>query len=102
MMPALAFTPNPAAPNGVLGDANGTTERGRGRILAKRRVRADAVTCDDCFFRRRNLCALDLDEPCPTFRPDTPDGLVPPRQPSLLTRSGHGGVAAVGIVQPAA
>jgi hypothetical protein len=69
--------------------------------LAQRRARADAVTCDDCFFRRHNLCALDLDEPCPTFRPDTPDGLVPPRQPSLLTRSGHGGVAAVALAQPA-
>jgi hypothetical protein len=43
-------------------------------------------SCDDCFFRRRNLCALGLDEPCPTFRPDTPNGLVPPLQPSLLMR----------------
>jgi hypothetical protein len=32
------------------------------------------------------LCALDLDEPCSTFRPNTEDGLVPPRQPSLLLR----------------
>ena len=32
------------------------------------------------------LCALDLDEPCSTFRPDTPQGLVPPRQPALLLR----------------
>lgn len=29
-----------------------------------------AVTCDDCFFRRNLLCALDLDEPCATFRPN--------------------------------
>jgi hypothetical protein len=33
------------------------------------------------------LCALDLDEPCSTFREDRPDGLVPPRQPLLLPRS---------------
>jgi hypothetical protein len=33
------------------------------------------------------LCALDLDEPCSTFRPNSPDGLIPPRQPSLLLRS---------------
>jgi hypothetical protein len=32
------------------------------------------------------LCALDLDEPCSTFRPDSPHGLVPPRQPALLLR----------------
>jgi hypothetical protein len=54
--------------------------------LAERRARTAAVTCEDCFFRRRGLCALGLDAPCPTFRPDTPEGLVPPRQPSLLER----------------
>lgn len=43
-------------------------------------------TCDDCFFRCRGLCALDLREPCSTFRLDTPEGLVPPRQPALLMR----------------
>jgi hypothetical protein len=32
------------------------------------------------------LCALDLDEPCSTFRPNSADGLVPPRQPALLYR----------------
>ncbi|HZO36190.1 MAG TPA: hypothetical protein VFB41_04870 [Solirubrobacteraceae bacterium] len=26
------------------------------------------------------LCALTLDEPCPTFRPDRPEGLRPPEQ----------------------
>jgi hypothetical protein len=33
------------------------------------------------------LCALELDEPCATFRPDRPEGLVPPRQPVLLMRA---------------
>jgi hypothetical protein len=42
--------------------------------------------CEDCFFHRHMLCALDLDEPCSTFRPDEPVGLVPPRQPVLLIR----------------
>lgn len=62
----------------------------RERILAEGQGRANAVkpSCDECFFRRRNLCALGLDEPCPTFRPDTPGGLVPPRQPTLLMRAG--------------
>jgi hypothetical protein len=55
--------------------------------LAENRSRDAAVSCDQCFFRRRNLCALGRDEPCPTFRPDTPAGLVPPRQPSLLARA---------------
>jgi hypothetical protein len=57
------------------------------------RASADKKTCDQCFFRARNLCALGLDEPCPTFRPDSPAGLMPPRQPILLARgvdpSGH-------------
>jgi hypothetical protein len=57
--------------------------------LAAGRARASAEkkSCADCFFGRRNLCALGLDEPCPTFRPDSPAGLVPPRQPSLLMRA---------------
>jgi hypothetical protein len=43
-------------------------------------------TCADCFFHRNQLCALDLEAPCSTFRPDSPTGLVPPRQPALLLR----------------
>lgn len=53
---------------------------------AKPRQRAKAPSCTDCFFGRHGLCALGLSEPCPTFRPDTPAGLVPPRQPALLMR----------------
>jgi len=44
------------------------------------------VSCDDCFFRRNLLCALSLDEPCATFRPNTPGGLRPPRQLRLVFR----------------
>jgi hypothetical protein len=36
--------------------------------------------CEDCFFRCNLLCALDLEEPCATFRPNGPDGLRPPQQ----------------------
>jgi hypothetical protein len=36
--------------------------------------------CEDCYFRKNMLCALQLDEPCATYRPDSPDGLRPPRQ----------------------
>ena len=38
------------------------------------------VSCDECFFRRNLLCALELDAPCATYRPDSPDGLRPPPQ----------------------
>jgi len=30
------------------------------------------------------LCALDLDAPCTTYRLDSPQGLLPPSQPTLL------------------
>jgi hypothetical protein len=45
-----------------------------------------APRCEDCYFRKNLLCALDLENPCATFRPDRPEGLVPPRQPVLLMR----------------
>jgi hypothetical protein len=51
-----------------------------------KRRRKNGRSCEDCFFHRRMLCALALDEPCSTFRADTPGGLVPPRQPALLLR----------------
>jgi hypothetical protein len=43
-------------------------------------------SCDDCYFRKNLLCALELEEPCTTFRPNRPEGLVPPKQPVLLMR----------------
>jgi hypothetical protein len=33
------------------------------------------------------LCALGLEEPCPTFRPAHPDGLRPPQQLSFVFRT---------------
>jgi hypothetical protein len=56
---------------------------GRRRQVKRRKGRP---SCVDCFFHCQMLCALDLDEPCSTFRPNTNDGLVPPRQPALLLR----------------
>ena len=44
------------------------------------------VSCDDCFFKRNMLCALDCDDPCPTFRPDRPEGLRPPQQLRFVFR----------------
>lgn len=57
----------------------------RRKGTAKRR-RKNGTSCEDCFFHRNMLCALDLDQPCSTFRPHGPGGLVPPRQPALLVR----------------
>jgi hypothetical protein len=45
------------------------------------------ITCEDCYFRRELLCALRLDAPCPTFRPASLDGLVPPPQAPLVPLS---------------
>ena len=38
------------------------------------------ASCENCFFGRNILCALDLDAPCASYRPDGPEGLRPPTQ----------------------
>ena len=42
--------------------------------------------CEDCYFRQNLLCALNLDEPCTTFRP-AERGLVPERQLAFVFRT---------------
>jgi hypothetical protein len=66
-----------------IAEALGLRRKGAAKRKSKRR---NGRSCEDCFFHRRLLCALDLDEPCSTFRADSPQGLVPPRQPALLLR----------------
>lgn len=51
----------------------------QGRGVAKK------VSCEDCFFRCNLLCALELDEPCATFRPNDAQ-LKPPPQMRLVFR----------------
>jgi hypothetical protein len=46
--------------------------------------KARCVTCNDCYFRKTSLCALDLMEPCPTFRPALKGEMVAPRQARLV------------------
>jgi hypothetical protein len=46
---------------------------------------AQKVTCDDCYFRRQHLCALNLPEPCTTFRPHAAQ-LRPPQQLRFVFR----------------
>jgi hypothetical protein len=48
--------------------------------MSKARAKSKKPSCEECYFRCNMLCALALDEPCATFRPDHPDGLRPPRQ----------------------
>ncbi len=34
-------------------------------------INSISVCCKNCYFRRADLCALQLSEACPTFRPYT-------------------------------
>jgi hypothetical protein len=43
-------------------------------------------TCQDCYFRRNGLCALNPERPCPTFRA-AGRTLQPPQQAPLVTRA---------------
>jgi hypothetical protein len=53
------------------------------RAQSKRATRK--VTCDDCYFRCNLLCALELAEPCATFRP-VEAKLAPPQQLRFVFR----------------
>ena len=44
------------------------------------------ITCDDCYFGKNMLCALNLGKPCPTFRP-AERGLKPERQLAFVFRT---------------
>jgi hypothetical protein len=68
--------------------------------MAKRRVPKRKVSCEECFFRRNNLCALDLSEPCGTFRPDSPEGLRPPDQLRFVFRNDRRAGAAWAFPSP--
>jgi len=52
--------------------------------MTKRDVKR--VKCEDCFFKQNMLCALELSEPCTTFRP-AERGLAPERQLTFVFRS---------------
>ena len=43
------------------------------------------VSCDDCYFRRNLLCALQEEHACATFRPHEAQ-LRPPQQLRLVFR----------------
>jgi hypothetical protein len=54
--------------------------------LAKPARKPTKVSCAGCFFGANMLCALNLDEPCATYRPDTEEGLRPPTQMHFVFR----------------
>lgn len=50
------------------------------------RSKSPKVSCEECFFHQNLLCALSCEEACPTFRPNHPEGLRPPRQMRFVFR----------------
>jgi hypothetical protein len=67
--------------NRATAGAASTKRRQAGRAAAK----SQQVSCDQCYFRVNLLCALDLDEPCATFRPSEAQ-LRPPQQLRIVFR----------------
>jgi hypothetical protein len=61
----------------------GTVPTKQSRRPAKRAIKK--VACEDCFFHTNLLCALDLSEPCSTFRPSEAE-LRPPQQLRFVFR----------------
>ena len=49
-------------------------------------AKAKCASCADCFFGKNMLCALNLDRPCPTYRP-ADRGLKPERQLAFVFRT---------------
>ena len=45
-----------------------------------------SVSCEDCYFHKHMLCALNLGEPCTTFRPAERE-LAPERQLAFVFRT---------------
>jgi hypothetical protein len=49
-------------------------------------AKAKAASCDNCYFGKNMLCALNLGKPCPTYRP-AERGLKPERQLAFVFRA---------------
>jgi hypothetical protein len=45
-----------------------------------------SVSCEDCYFHKHMLCALNLGKPCTTFRPAERE-LAPERQLAFVFRT---------------
>ena len=78
---------------GAIGANGRAMEMAEAIGLGQRRVnkrRKGRPSCVDCFFHCQMLCALDLDEPCSTFRPNTADGLMRAAPAGAAHPSGSG------------
>ncbi len=62
------------------------TRSKRGELGSMAARKAKCVTCEQCWFYQQMLCALELDKPCPTFRP-AERGLEPERQLAFVFRT---------------
>ncbi len=56
---------------------------------------APARTCNDCYFRKNALCALDRTEPCPTFRGVRSGRMMQPQQATLVAQTDRGQLVAL-------
>jgi len=45
------------------------------------------LSCNDCYFRQLELCALQVDAPCPTFRLHERGAIETPHQAPLVPRT---------------
>lgn len=70
----------PRARNALGGPLSETGIDGLILAMPKSRTSPKNLSCDDCYFKRNLLCALELQDPCSTYRPDSPEGLRPPQQ----------------------
>jgi hypothetical protein len=52
----------------------------------RRVAKGKRVSCDDCYFKRNGLCALNVDKPCATYR-CAERGLKPERQLAFVFRT---------------
>ncbi len=79
----------PRQPAGSRWTSQAVTHANQGSFNVQRRQPSKRaprkVTCDECFFRCNMLCALELDEPCATFRPNEAQ-LRPPQQMRFVFR----------------
>jgi hypothetical protein len=57
-----------------------------GSQMAKGNSKRKEISCEDCYFGKNMLCALNLGKPCPTFRP-AERNLEPERQLAFVFRS---------------
>ena len=73
--------PRPFNPTRCLG---GVLVQGKQTKRAPKRA-SQKVSCEECYFRVNLLCALELTEPCATFRPNDAQ-LKPPQQLRFVFR----------------